>query len=84
MDMKKQINMCLFIFMRFLLIEIKFEVDINNDELLETISEDKEKRELIITNSVKPKLVMSHYICIRSNAYKRHFTTYFCLICWKE
>jgi len=44
MDMKKQINMCLFIFMRFLLIEIKFEVDINNDELLETISKDKKKK----------------------------------------
>jgi hypothetical protein len=30
--------------MKFLLIEIKIEVDINNDELLETISKHKKKK----------------------------------------
>jgi hypothetical protein len=34
MNMKKQINMCFFMFMIFILIEIKFDIDINNDELL--------------------------------------------------
>jgi hypothetical protein len=36
MDMKKQINICVFSFMSviFILIQIKFDVDINNDELL--------------------------------------------------
>jgi hypothetical protein len=37
MDMKKQINMCLFMSMIFILIQIKFDIDMNNDELLETI-----------------------------------------------
>jgi hypothetical protein len=32
--MKRQINMRLFMFAIFLLIEIKFDIDINNDELL--------------------------------------------------
>jgi hypothetical protein len=30
--------------MKFLLIEIKFEVDINNDELLEIVSKHKKKK----------------------------------------
>jgi hypothetical protein len=34
MDMKKQIYMCFFMSMIFILIEIKFDIDINNDELL--------------------------------------------------
>jgi hypothetical protein len=34
MDMKRQINMCLFMFMIFILIKNKFYIDINNDELL--------------------------------------------------
>jgi hypothetical protein len=34
MDMRKQINMYLFIFMKCILIKIKFEIDINNNELL--------------------------------------------------
>jgi hypothetical protein len=34
MDTKKQIYMCLFMFMIFILIEIKFDIYINNDELL--------------------------------------------------
>jgi hypothetical protein len=33
-DMKSQINMCIFMFMIFILIEIKFDIDIHNDELL--------------------------------------------------
>jgi len=32
--MRKQINMYLFIFMKYILIKIKFEIDINNNELL--------------------------------------------------
>jgi hypothetical protein len=37
MDMKRKINVCFFMSMIFILIQIKFEIDINNDELLETI-----------------------------------------------
>jgi hypothetical protein len=37
MDMKRKINMCFFMSMIFILIQIKIEIDINNDELLETI-----------------------------------------------
>jgi hypothetical protein len=37
MDMKKQINMCIFMSTILILIQIKFDIDINNDELLETI-----------------------------------------------
>ncbi len=37
MDMKRHINMCLFMFiMIFKLIRIEFDIDINNDELFET------------------------------------------------
>jgi hypothetical protein len=39
MDMKKQINMCLFMSIRFILIQIKFDFDCNKDELFETIFE---------------------------------------------
>jgi len=34
---ERQINMCLFMSMIFILIYIRFDIDINNDELLETI-----------------------------------------------
>jgi hypothetical protein len=34
MDMKRQINTGLFMSMVFILIQIKFDIDINNDELL--------------------------------------------------
>jgi hypothetical protein len=37
MDIKKQINMCVFISMKCILIEIKFDIDIHNDELFKTI-----------------------------------------------
>jgi hypothetical protein len=43
MDMKRQINMCLFMSMIFILIEIKFDIDINNDELLIVIWEHNKK-----------------------------------------
>jgi hypothetical protein len=43
MDMKRQINMCLFMSMIFILIEIKFDIDINNDELLIIIWEHNKK-----------------------------------------
>jgi hypothetical protein len=43
-------NMCIFMSMIFILIQIKFYIDINNDELLETIYGNirKEKKNLII------------------------------------
>jgi hypothetical protein len=31
MDMKRQINMCIFTFIIFILIQIKFDIGINND-----------------------------------------------------
>jgi len=34
-DMKRQINMCLLMSMIFILIQIKFYIDINNEELFE-------------------------------------------------
>jgi hypothetical protein len=34
MNMKRQINMCVFMSMIFILIEIKFDIDTNNDKLL--------------------------------------------------
>ncbi len=37
MDMKKQINMFIFMSMKFILIQFKFDIDIDNDELLKTI-----------------------------------------------
>jgi hypothetical protein len=37
MDMKRQINMCFFKSMIFILIQIKFDIDINNDKLMKTI-----------------------------------------------
>jgi hypothetical protein len=37
MDMKIKFNMCLFMSMKCMLILIKFDIDINNDQLLKTI-----------------------------------------------
>jgi hypothetical protein len=34
MNMKRQINMCLFMSIIFILIKIKFDIDVNNGELL--------------------------------------------------
>jgi len=36
--------MCFFMFIIFILIQIKFHIDINNDELLETITENNRER----------------------------------------
>jgi hypothetical protein len=45
MDMQRQINMCFFMSIIFVTIQIKFEIgmdiDTNDDELLKTISEQK-------------------------------------------
>ncbi len=49
MDMRKQINMGL-ICMIFMLIEIKFDIDINNDELLIIIW--KYNKKTIVTHSL--------------------------------
>jgi hypothetical protein len=46
MDMKKQINMCLFMCIKFLLNQIKFDIDIIDDELLKTIWKHKEKKKI--------------------------------------
>jgi hypothetical protein len=43
MDMKRQINMCVFMSMIFILIKIKVDIDINNDELLIIIWEHNEE-----------------------------------------
>lgn len=54
MDMKRHINMCPLMPMVFILIQIKFDIDTNNDELLETIPKHKkERKKLIITSSVR-------------------------------
>jgi hypothetical protein len=50
MDMKRQINMCLFMSMLFISIQIKFDIDINNDELLKTTWKYKEKKLIVIGN----------------------------------
>jgi hypothetical protein len=34
MDMIREINMCIFMSMTIIIIEIKFDININNDELL--------------------------------------------------
>jgi hypothetical protein len=53
-DMKRQINMCPLMPMVFILIQIKFDIDTNSDELLETIRKHKkERKKLIITSSVR-------------------------------
>jgi len=41
--MKKQINMHIFMFMIFILMKIKFDIHINNDELLIIIWEHNKK-----------------------------------------
>jgi hypothetical protein len=43
MNMKMQNNMCIFMSIIFILIQIKFDIDINNDELLQTMWEHKKK-----------------------------------------
>jgi len=35
--MKKQIKLCFFMSMKYILVEIKFDIDTNNDELLKTM-----------------------------------------------
>jgi hypothetical protein len=64
--MKRQMNMCLFISMIVILIQIKFDIDINNDELLKTIWEYKKKEKkikssLVVHNSVTPKLKVAKF-----------------------
>jgi hypothetical protein len=48
MDVERQINMYIFmsIIFRIIFIQIKFDTDINNDELLETIGKHKKKRKV--------------------------------------
>jgi hypothetical protein len=51
MDMKRQINMCIFVSMIFILVQIKFDIYINNDELLETKWKHKKKKLMITSNA---------------------------------
>ncbi len=44
MDMKRQINMCLFHVHDIISIQIKFDIDINYDELLETMWEHNNRK----------------------------------------
>ncbi len=57
MDMKRQISMCLFISMLFIIIKMQFDIDINNDELLTIIWEHckKESLSLVVCSNVEPK-----------------------------
>ncbi len=61
MDMKRKINVCFFMSMIFILIQIKFEIDINNDELLENVQKHKKIKlswSLLVMHSfAKPKFV---------------------------
>jgi hypothetical protein len=49
--------MCLFMFMIFILIQYKFNIDINNDELYANIRREKKK----IKNSNQGLLVTQHW-----------------------
>jgi len=55
--------------MKFILIQIKFDIEINNDELLENIwkhyKKNLRKKKLIIDGSAKPKLYIISYSYIR-------------------
>jgi hypothetical protein len=57
MDMKRQISMYLFMSMLFILIKMKFDIDINNDELLTIIWEHCKKESLLLVrcSNVEPK-----------------------------
>jgi hypothetical protein len=59
--MKNQMKMCFFISMKFILIQIKFEIHISNDELLEIIWKHNKWGEkkvdhchLVLQSSAKP------------------------------
>jgi len=60
MDIKREINMCFFMSIIFILSQIKFDIDINNDELKETIWEHKKREKqnrlsLIVHRNVELK-----------------------------
>jgi hypothetical protein len=61
MDMKREINMCLFMSKIFILIQTKFDIDINNDEPLEPYeniqkSFKNSSLSLVVQISIEPKL----------------------------
>jgi hypothetical protein len=65
MDMKRQINMCHFMSMIYILIEIKLDIDVNNDGLLIIIWEHNKKENCdwyCITQVVEYKWVESNSI----------------------
>ncbi len=47
MDMKKQINKCVIMSMKFIIIQIKFNIDTNNDRLLKIIWKHKKKIKIV-------------------------------------
>ncbi len=57
MDMKRQISMCLFMSMLFILNKMKFDIDISNDELLTIIWEHckKEILSLVVCRNAESK-----------------------------
>ncbi len=57
---EKKFNMCIFMSTMLILIQIKFDIDINNDKLLETIQEHKEKKNwwpLTMHSNGEPKYI---------------------------
>jgi len=60
MNIKRQINMRLFMFMIFILIQCKFDIDINNDELYENIRRKKKinypNQGLLVKSNTHPTL----------------------------
>jgi hypothetical protein len=47
MDMKKQINKCVIMSVKFIIIQIKFNIDVNNDRLLKIIWKHKKKIKIV-------------------------------------
>jgi len=69
MNMKRQINMCFFMSMIFILVKTKFDMNMNNNEPLKTIWKHKKKKKswwlLMVSSNAKPK-----------------FKKYIYLLCW--
>jgi hypothetical protein len=57
-DMRKQISMCFLVWIKYILMKVKFDIDINNNELFKTIWKHKEflfwKNSLIVIGSAHP------------------------------
>jgi hypothetical protein len=66
MNMKRQIKMCFFTSMIFILVKIKLDMNINNNEPLKTIWKQKKKKKcwwlLIVRSNAKPKFFKNIYL----------------------